>query len=99
MEPKQITRIHASDQARAVNTSMETLMHSVAVRKESEGRRPTRRRLVSLGFGSAAFLMAALGPVVASGQMPPAPGKADPAGKDQPAKSEVKAATVDPSAV
>src|SRR5712672_4204646 len=76
----------------AVNTSMETLMHSDAVRKESLGRVPTRRRLISRWFTSAALMAGVLGPAVAVAQTSPT-SKAE-----TPGKSGVQAATIDASA-
>jgi hypothetical protein len=96
-----------------MNTSMETLMHSDAVWKESSGMLPPRRRLVSRWFSCAAFLIGVLGPAAALAQATPEgkgetpaspPGKAEtpttPSGKaDNGGKGVVQAATTDASAI
>src|SRR5262245_2320772 len=96
----------------AMNTSMETLMYSDAVWKESSGRVPARRPPISRWFASVAFSIGVLGPAAALAQATPegkgettaAPGgKGEtpnaPSGKSENAgKSAVQAATLDASA-
>src|SRR6185503_12318718 len=55
----------------AMNTSMETLMHSDAVWKESSGRVPARRSLISRWFASVAFSIGVLLPAAALAQAAP----------------------------
>jgi hypothetical protein len=95
-----------------MNTSMETLMHSDAVWKESSGRVPARRPPISRWFASVAFSIGVLGPAAALAQATPE-GKGEttvsPAGKGETpnapsgkpengGKSAVQAATLDASA-